>query len=53
MPAYTQLTHLLAARMDPGERELTDQDLRLIFGLPEITDAARAEIVEGLRPFRA
>ena len=49
MPAYTQLTHLLAARMDPGERELTDQDLRLIFGLREITDAARAEIVEGLR----
>src|SRR3954451_13602374 len=35
--------------MDPGERELTNQDLRLIFGLNEITDAARAEIVEDLR----
>ena len=36
--------------MDPGERELTDQDLRLIFGLHEITDVARAEIVAGVRP---
>src|SRR4051794_34138829 len=35
--------------MDPGERELTNQDLRLIFGLQEITDAVRAEIVEDLR----
>ena len=49
MPAYAQLTHLLAARMDPGERELTNHDLRLIFGLHEITDAARAEIVDDLR----
>ena len=49
MPAYSQLTHLLAARMDPGERELTNHDLRLIYGLNEITDAVRAEIVEDLR----
>ncbi len=49
MPAYSQLTHLLAARMDPGERELTNHDLRLIYGLNEITDAVRAQIVEDLR----
>jgi hypothetical protein len=47
--AHTQLTHLFAARMSPGERELSDQDLRLIFGLNEVTAATREEIAEDLR----
>jgi hypothetical protein len=35
--------------MDPGERELSDQDLRLIFGLHEVTARLREEIAEDLR----
>ena len=49
MAAYTQLTHLFAARLEPGERELSDQDLRVIFGLSEVTAAVREEIAEDLR----
>jgi len=49
VPAFTQLTLLFASRMDPGERELPDQDLRLIFGLVEITPEIREEIAQDLR----
>ena len=49
MPAFTQLTLLFASRMDAGERELTDHELRLIFGLVEITPAVREEIAGDLR----
>jgi hypothetical protein len=46
--AYTQLTHLFASRMEPGERELSDQDLRVIFGLSEVTAAVREQIAGDL-----
>jgi hypothetical protein len=49
VPAFTQLTLLFASRMDPGERALTDEELRLIFGLVEITPPVREEIAADLR----
>jgi hypothetical protein len=49
VPGFTQLTLLLASRMDPGERELSDQDLRLVFGLVDVTPEVRAEIADALR----
>jgi hypothetical protein len=49
VPGFSQLTHLLASRMDPGDRELSDQDLRLIFGVQEITAGLRGEIADDLR----
>jgi hypothetical protein len=47
--AYSQLIHLFAARLEPGERELADQDLRVILGLNVVTAAERAEIAGELR----
>ena len=48
MSRFTQASHALADRLQAGEHQLYNQDLRQVYGLARVTVKARGEIADAL-----